>query len=219
MSAVIALALRHNDRYVFPPWEYEPHFNLNGCFSNNLVIESTYEEPAFHYNEIPHKPNLNIIGYFQTERYFEDYKDDIRNFFTPKQKFPFQKGIASIHVRRTDYLQFPNHHPVSSMSYFESAMERTGVDKFLVFSDDIAWCKQNFTGNQFEFSEGQHEVTDMALQAKCEHNIICNSTFSWWSAWLNKNPNKIVVAPKKWFGPALACHNTKDLYPDNWIVL
>jgi len=83
-----------------------------------------------------------------------------------------------------------------------------------VFSDDIAWCKQNFKGDNIEFSE-RSPVEDLNLQLACEHNIIANSSMSWWGAFLNKNPSKIVIAPNKWFGPAQP-HNTKDLLPSEW---
>lgn len=219
IATTVALALRYNDKYVFPSWKYESFFNLHNCYSNNIVTSNEYNEPAFHYNEIPYKPNMNINGYFQSANYFNDFENEIRKFFTPKQEVPFQKGVASIHVRRTDYLNFPEHHPVPSMSYYESAMEQVGVNKFVVFSDDIAWCKQHFVGNQFEFSEGQHEVIDLVLQSKCEHNITANSSFSFWAAWLNNNIKKTVIMPKIWFGPALSMHNTKDLYPKGTIII
>ena len=89
--------------------------------------------------------------------------------------------------------------------------------KFLVFSDDIEWCKQVFD-DDFNFIEGEEDYVDLLLMARCKHNIIANSSFSWWGAWLNRNNNKRVIAPKKWFG-SVANLDSKDLLPKGWITL
>jgi hypothetical protein len=99
-------------------------------------------------------------------------------------------------------------------------VKKVGMDKkFLIFSDDIQWCKQNFPEmKNFVYIEGQKDYEDFLLMSLCNHNIICNSSFSWWAAWINQNSNKIVIAPKKWFGPAYSHFDTKDLYCDGWIL-
>jgi 5'(3')-deoxyribonucleotidase len=91
---------------------------------------------------------------------------------------------------------------------------------FLIFSDDIEWCKENFPNisDKFIFIEGNKDYEDLYIMSKCKNNIISNSTFSWWGAWLNQNENKKVVAPLKWFGSSIN-HNTKDLYCDGWIKI
>lgn len=104
------------------------------------------------------------------------------------------------------------------MRYYQAAMNQTKTPFYLIFSDDIAWCKKQFIGPQFEFAEGNSPVTDLALQISCEHNIIANSSFSWWGAYLNKNPGKRVIAPGKWFGPAQP-HDTRDLLPSSWTII
>lgn len=220
-ACTIALAKRNNDSFLFPStWKYRNSFNLpKNCFTANIRPALTFNEAGFHYSPIVYRNNLDLLGYFQSEKYFKDFEGDIRTFFTPTSNTPSKPGVASIHVRRTDYLKFPNHHPTLDMKYYEKAMEKVGVNKFLVFSDDIPWCKQHFVGNQFEFSENHNEITDLALQMKCEHNIIANSTYSWWAAWLNDNKEKKVVCPEKWFGPALSMHNIKDLFPNGWIKI
>jgi hypothetical protein len=90
----------------------------------------------------------------------------------------------------------------------------------ILFSNDIDWCKKNLIldGKELIYIENNFDYIDLWMMSLCENNIIANSSFSWWGAWLNKNNNKIVVAPKKWFGNALQ-HNTKDLYPEKWIVI
>jgi hypothetical protein len=189
-------------------------------------------EAGYHYTEIPDYPNRNILlyGYFQSEKYFKDYEDEVRNLFMSYdvELSDEIKGLlenentCSIHVRRGDYLNSPNHHPTQSMNYYMKAIKKMPKDSvFLVFSDDIEWCKQNFPDvpEKFKFIEGNKDYEDLYIMSHCKNNIICNSTFSWWGAWLNRNENKVVVAPGVWFGPALASHDTKDLYCENWIKI
>jgi hypothetical protein len=224
ISAAIGLAIKNNDSYLFPQWEYEKDFNLHDCFSaNDIKITQTYNEPFFHYKEINNKQTrsqmVDLIGYFQSNLYWSHCKDLIINKLSPIHDFKNEEGLCSIHVRRGDYLNFQDCHPVQTMDYYTSAMELSGCDKFLIFSDDIKWCKDNFKGNMFEFSEGQEPAVDLALMSKkCENNIICNSSFSLWGAYLNKYPGKTIIAPSKWFGPKLN-HQTKDLTPSSWIKI
>lgn len=219
MATVIALALRNNDQYKFPLWDLEPYFNLHGCFSNNISPTLKYQEPFFHYQEIQHKNGtLDINGYFQSWKYFEDKKSEIIRLLTPNYNVQIEPGLCSIHVRRGDYLKFEDCHPVLGNKYYHKAIEISNCKKFLVFSDDISWCKDNFKGNMFEFSEGNAPHVDLALMAKkCESNIIANSSFSWWGAYLNQCNSKKIIAPSKWFGPKLNMHNVKDLLPNEWI--
>ena len=114
-----------------------------------------------------------------------------------------------------------NFHPQQSLDYYKQAIETVGPDKtFVIFSDDIEWCKQNldFIGSKF-FISGNKDYEDMYLMSLCNNNIITNSTFSWWGAWLNKNENKIVISPKIWFGKNNSHLDTSDLYCDKWIKL
>jgi hypothetical protein len=89
-------------------------------------------------------------------------------------------------------------------------------DNILVFSDDISWCKDNLKFDKMNFIEGLDNVEDMWLMSLCDNNIIANSSFSWWGAWLNSNFNKKVIAPLHWFGDS-ANLNTSDIIPTNWI--
>jgi hypothetical protein len=222
LASAIALALDNNDTYIFPPWKYEPYFNLHNCFSNIINPTKTYTEPFFHYGKIPYSNTknevLDIVGYFQSYKYFESHSDFIKQVFTTTHNIPPQLNATSIHVRRTDYLKVPDCHTNLDMNYYRQAMSLCPSEKYYIFSDDIAWCKGQFIGSQFQFIENNHETFDLDLMSKCANNIICNSSFSWWSAWLNNNPNKKIIYPKNWFGPALQ-HDTKDLMPQrkNWI--
>lgn len=142
----------------------------------------------------------NIDIYMQDEKHFEKYKGAIKWIFS--QDIGPTIDRVSIHVRRGDYVQPPFNQlyiDLSQTHYYEQAIDNFPNEKFLIFSDDINWCKNFFIGEKFEFSEGKTEVEDMNLMASCKHNIIANSTFSWWSAYLNPNEGHKVVCPKEWF--------------------
>jgi hypothetical protein len=219
ISATIGLAKRNNDSYIFPKWKYEHRFNLKGCFSDNIKFDINYNEPHFNYKEIPYSSNLNIGGYFQSEKYFNDCSDFIKLSLRPKD-YVSEIDAVSIHIRRTDYLKFNRCYTILGPDYYYKAMQMCPSNKYYVFSDDINWCKYNFIGDQFVFVEGNDEVTDLNMMSKCKSNIIANSSFSWWAAYLNNNFDKIVIAPKNWFGPELIkTHSTVDLIPATWIQI
>jgi len=98
-------------------------------------------------------------------------------------------------------------------------MREIGCKTFQIFSDDIAFCKQNFNWENTEIIEGQNEFQDMALMTGAKHIIIANSSFSWWSAYLGKKQDQTVIAPMAWFGPAYRDKNTADVYCSNWIKM
>ena len=145
------------------------------------------------------------------------------------------KSIVALHNRRGDNVPsdekvsnrelgvFPPDkeafHPLLTIEYIEKAKSHFKNAVFIVCSDnkkDIEWCKENITGKNHYYSEGHDDLTDITLMRYCDHNIISNSSFSWWAAWLNENPNKVVIAPQKWFGKAIKV-NTADLIPAKWI--
>ena len=115
-------------------------------------------------------------------------------------------------------------HGIIPVEYYLKAVDlikaKTSEIKLLIFSDDIEWAKKHFKFPNTEFVSGDISEThfeDLYLMSVCKHNIIANSSFSWWGAWLNENPDKIVIAPKNWFnkGPK----DTYDLYPEGWITI
>ena len=173
--------------------------------------------------------NVDLFGYFQSPKYFEHIKDEIKNDF----KFSNEvesicnemyesisgKKVVSLHIRRTDYT-INNNHPLQSISYYEEALKLFDKNvQILVFSDDPAWCLEQelFSDDSIMISEGNDADVDLCLMTKCDYHIIANSSFSWWGAWLNENPNKIVIAPKKWFGSAYQGINDNDIVPETWI--
>lgn len=199
---------------------------------NQIQTEHEVQEPYFHF--CPDVFNItdscNINGYYQTEEYFKHCSEDIQTLFSfkdsiiqeCKHKLPkVDSELVSIHLRVGDYIGLQEHHPICEPEYYSSATKHF-LDKnyyFLIFSDNIEYSKNIFGESEnIVYIEGNTQAIDMCLMSMCHHNIIANSSFSWWAAWLNSSPNKKVIAPKKWFGPAYYFHDTKDLYPKTWII-
>jgi hypothetical protein len=230
----LANALSYGKRYsvsvAIPKWEYSSLFV--GDFTPVIDKDPQkllWSEPEFSYTPIPEGATL-LEGYYQSEKYFLDNIEEIHKIFSFKQEvvdrvvkenieiLSSDRPKVSMHLRRGDYLKWPKHHPVLDISYFKKATQKFPSNSmFIVFSDDIEWCKDNFPDGDYVFMEGKKDYEDLCLMSLCDHNCIANSTFSWWGAWLNKNPEKIVVAPENWFGPAYSHFDTADLYCPGWI--
>jgi hypothetical protein len=128
------------------------------------------------------------------------------------------KDYIGIHIRRGDYLRFPDHHPILPIEYYKTAIDYFKADNVFVFSDDIDWCKSNIIGDNIIYIENEKDYIEMYLMSLCENNIISNSSFSWWGAWLNENKNKKVIGPKLWFGNAIQ-FISDDIIPEGWIKI
>jgi hypothetical protein len=201
-------------------------------FLDNLVNLKHIGEGGFHYTLIPKiEGDVKLVGHFQSEKYFINYRnkllelfeidDKTKNFLFKKYRDILNQNTCSIHVRRGDYLGLPNHHPTQPIQYYEQAITLIGEDKhYIIFSDDIKWCEENFNLLKNKtFISGNQDYEDLYLMSMCKNNIIANSTFSWWGAWLNNNENKQVIIPSKWFGISNSHLNTNDLYCDKWIKI
>jgi hypothetical protein len=212
------------------------NFRMYDCFEitapkGEISVNNIFQEPHFHYTETFNNifDNTSIQGYYQSEKYFINYKEDILKEFTFKPEILNQsnsiikdfknKEIVAIHIRRGDNVVNPNF-PVISMKYIQEALN-IFTDKeynFLIISDDIPYCKEIFPkDDNIKFSNGENDLVDLCLMSLSDHNIISNSSFSWWGAYLNNTLNKKVVAPSNWFKNKNI--NLKDLFPQNWIVL
>lgn len=201
---------------------------------------STYIEPHYHYDEnfLSTSSNVYLQGFWMSWRYFSKYDTIIRRDFTFRHNMVERlKSFAaklqnetsvSLHIRRTDFaapgmLQLKGLLPPS---YYGKAIEllqsKFSDAVFYIFSDDLNWVKENIQVEnvQLKFidkSVASSPLDDFYLLSQCRHNIIANSTFSWWAAYLNNNPDKIVVAPKKWYvHPSINC---KDVFPPLWTVM
>ncbi len=213
-----------------PYTEYIQNIFRNIEFSDSVNYDVILQEKGFHFDMIPIvNKNIKLSGYYQSEKYFIDYKSEVLDLFQiddltldylmKKYGKLLEEDTCSIHIRRGDYLNLQNYHPILSIDYYIEAIKLVGENKhFLIFSDDIIWCENNlgFIQNK-TFIKGNKDYQDMYLMSMCKNNIIANSSFSWWGAWLNNNENKIVISSSKWFGSSYFKHDTKDLYPQKWI--
>jgi len=238
IAAAHALALRNNDI---------SGFDFNQCFtpqqghtSNkyrdnifkkiNIVSQynyvGVYNEPSFSYNELPYVNDMLLNGSFQSEKYFIDYKNEVINLFIDELNNEFideylkqySLPITSVHVRRGDYINNANFHKPCSIEYYKKAMDIIGDSIFIFISDDINWVKDNFKGDNIVYSPFKSEIDDLILMVKSDNNIIANSSFSWWGAYLNFSDNKKVIGPEEWFGPA-GYKDTQDVIPENWLKI
>jgi len=240
IAAAAAYAEEHNIECILPIWKniwtentdmthiFKGPFNINASIINANV--ENFKESSMVYSKIPQKTKINIEGYFQSEKYFLNNSNYIRKIFSFNEKIKedvivrnigtFEKSCA-IHVRRTDYLKYPNIHPCLDIEYYRKAiqyMKSFGYNKFLIFSDDLDWCKNNFNGKEYAFSDkNTKNYEDFILMSLCSSYIIANSTFSWWVAWLNADTEKKIVAPKIWFG--LNGPQKHNIIPDKWMQL
>ncbi len=188
----------------------------------------TYEK-GFYDTELP----CFLIGYWQSWKYFQSIGENIRADFcfrdeliSPEVKrFEMSLSQASsvgIHIRRTDYANNPQ--GILPLQYYQHAVEwiqhKVNDPVFYVFSDDPDWIESYFDiPVQFQIIRGHSGMEDMYLMSRCQHNIIANSSFSWWAAWLNSNPDKMVIAPQKWLlGEDLDVTDT-DLIPPEWVCI
>lgn len=185
--------------------------------------EHSYHELAF--DEAWREKNIILQGYFQSYRYFDWCFDDIRKAFGLFHRY--KEHWVSVHVRRGDYLQHPDKHPCAPLSYYREAfswLRKYGLTNYWIFSDDLDWCKQNLNLQTvgfgvFAYRQSDSPLDDIEFQSYCAHNIICNSTFSWWAAMLNPNPYKIVISPDEdsWFGEGNKHLSVRDLIPSQWV--
>lgn len=214
-------------------------FNLN-CKTYNLSFNldaicrlKAFNENGFNYNSSFNtiQDNTDLFGYFQSERYFKTIRNEILQDFTFKKEIRHKsetfissircdtRQLVSVHIRRGDYVDKQQYHPLCTPEYYRNAMQSFDNCDFVIFSDDIKWCKENLTEKQTIFSDLGEQETELCAMTLCDHNIIANSSFSWWGAWLNTNSNKKVIAPKTWFGNNYSNLDTTDIYCENWKIL
>lgn len=181
---------------------------------------------SFHSQPIPKLTNVEFYGYFQSSKYFQNNQEEIKNLFLPNPEFVKtyigifpqlnEKNTVSIHVRRGDYTNNPHIHPSIGISYIKECLRIIGkFSHILVFSDDHDWCEKNIKEKNVTFVKLQNDWEELWVMSLCNHNIISNSTFSWWASFLNQNTDKKVFCPSVWFGPG-GYQDYQDIYVEGW---
>jgi len=244
----IAAILGQFDRYTprVPGWGTNDYnkWNYASYFPRLITHPPTeeypiYREPQFSYSRIPDPAGrgIDLSGYFQTEKYFENFRHGVRESFTFRDDIigtvkylylgvEWDKTCA-IHIRRGDYVEKQDYHPLISPSYYKKGIEMTPATFYLVFSDDLEWCKKLdiwppntiFARTCPEYYP--QEIIDLCAMSMSRYHIIANSTFSWWGAWLaeQRDPSTKIIYPTPWFAdPSL---DTRDLIPNrsSWTSL
>lgn len=204
-------------------------------YYNNIYIQ---KKRGFHQEVLSLKNGVYLSGHFQSEKYFSDIEHIVRKDLQFKDDSLEQKGnlfrelidkknSVSIHIRRTDYLKFDLFN-ICNIKYYTKAIEyiqnQLRNPYFFVFSDDIKWCYENLHHTDCEFVDipaaRRDPAIDLQLMSLCKHNIISNSSFSWWAAWLNNNPEKIVITPYKWLNnDEENAKVVQDLIPTDWVPM
>lgn len=192
-----------------------------GSFNLNHIIDN------FHFRQIDN--NSFLDGYWQSEKYFIEIENLIRNDLKIDKniynyiinRYPIlNENTVSLHIRRGDYLNLQYYHPIQTVEYYKGAYDIINDNNInvIVLSNDIEWCKENIKFNNITYIENETNIMDLYIMSMCKNNIIANSSFSWWGAWLNNNKDKKVIAPKSWFGPSANLYEG-DILPEKWIKL
>jgi len=227
----------------YKAWKFELD-NLNISYKTfNLKDKESLQrinEKFFHFDKelLNLSDNVYLDGYFQSEKYFKKIKQVLLNDFmvtspvNEKNKKMLDlinsTNSVSLHVRRGDYITNPSanaFHGTCSVEYYNKAAkyisENIDNPHFFLFSDEPEWVRENILIDKpvtiVDINTIDNGYDDLRLMSNCKYNIIANSSFSWWGSWLNNNPQKVVIAPKRWFISTV--HDTKDLIPEGWIKL
>ena len=239
IAMLVGLKEKFNCNYFIPGWRNSKDFKRVIINPNiNVKPLKTYLEPKFSYTEIKDIGDtsgdvIDFRGFFQSEKYFKHCKKSIIDTFEFNVQIELEanmflrdlfldpKDTVAVHIRRGDYLLKQDYHTnlLDSTSYYIEAMKffKKEGKKFLIFSDDIEYCKRVFYGlDDIYYSDQFGEVGDLCTMSLCSNFIIANSSYSWWGAYLSKDPKKTVIAPKRWFETNI---DTNDLIPKEWLII
>jgi hypothetical protein len=236
ISHAVCQGLKHNRPSIFLPFSDTPLQGKNPSnylnnifkkisFSDQQINFKVVNEIGFGFNNLsPLDENTLFVGYFQSSKNFFGFDQYIKDLFSPSEEMVFfmkkkygiedNKITSSIHIRRGDYLKFPNIHPTLSIEYINRLLSGLTFDKLLVFGDDKSFLNENFTDKNITIID-EEDWYEIWLMSLCDINIMSNSTFSWWGSFLNKKDNKKVYVPSIWFGPQ-GPKETQDLYESIW---
>lgn len=229
------------------PSKYYSNLFHRLTFVDSLHVDAIYNERVKDYYDIEHdirqiamkNPNVTLMiqGYFQSERFFKEYADEIQMLFTPTigvipyiqmfttlfQKYPELESMnpenfVLIGVRRGDYLNHPSYHNPCGMTFYKEAISKfggaSGGKKYYISSDDNEWCKQNFKDGDFTLFELQDDVEQFNAMMLFKNYILSNSSYYWWGSYLSVHKEKTIIVPDKWCAEGL-----RDIYRSDMTVL
>ena len=227
-----AYSLRYNKNFfVLKYWDGRPDRpnywnsllkNLQPYLKDLSEFKGTfYKEPTWEFKEITYiEGDVIFEGYFQSEKYFEDYNEDVRKLFGiyPNNCKDSKSNKVAIHIRRGDYLNNPLFHTILEKGYYEKGkniIESIIIDpEYVYFSEDIQWVKENFKNDAVV--QGLSDIEEFKLMVNCKGFVIANSSFSWWASWFSQSD--VIVAPKNWFGP-LFNESWNSIYRKSFTIL
>lgn len=254
IATVLGYAQKHNLTPILPDWKYRNIYSIPESFflqyekGYGNYSKTVYSEPHFHHAEIPQfeADIVELQGYYQSWKYFEDVENLVKQFFEPKLHLQVEVDdrywkivgttseiVVGIHFRAGDYKRFPAHHPLLNANYYINSLlilkQKYPKQKLKVlwFSDEMSLVKHMINNSalrqlvdqysSFQFIEGQTDWQDLYMLSKCDSMVIGNSTFSYWSAYLSKNVENVLYPQKnRWFGSALRGHQMFDLFLPKW---
>jgi hypothetical protein len=238
VAGTIGIALKNNTSYSFGSQMGHGGTDYSIIFEKKIPVsnesfENVYYQNGFNYSDISLTTDTEIKGYFQSEKFFKHCESVIKEQFKFKESivnevmelYPNIQNSASIHIRRGDYLNQLDYHPILDVNYYDKFISEhtSDCEKIYVFSDDIEWCKTVFIGKRFVFPNfKQHnDLFSFILLSLSQKIAISNSTYSWWASWLNQNKNKQIYCfpHNKWFGKMYSNLNTEDVLPKEWTVI
>lgn len=212
----------------------EIHYLIN---NSNSKLSTIFIERQFNFDKKVFEIEGEVLfyGYWQTEKYFKSIEGIIKKEFVFKRPLD-NKNIelvdqinevnsVSLHIRRGDYVSIKNLAHICTLEYYQKAVklikEKISKPVFYIYSDEIEWVKENISLEEdiifVDWNKGEDSYKDMQLMSLCKHNILANSSFSWWAAWLNNNKNKMVIAPSRWFNNKT--DDIRDLILDDWFKI
>lgn len=231
-AAMYVYALKHNLQWTVPSTTNDTFHNpvyyqhlVNPNWDSSKVVLSISEVEYYMYSDLLFDEewrdtyNIKLKGYFQNPKYFEGYRDQILSVLIPQGNH-FNPGTVSVHVRRGDYLKLQHKHPLITKEWYDDAMSLFKGYQFCFFSDDIDWCIEQYGHRadcSFTRGGGGKELENLLKISNCQHHINSASTFSWWGAWLNINPDKKVICPQRWLTQSHSNQWTEEIVPKEWI--
>lgn len=237
VASTLGIAASRGEEASFPPWTYQPFFNVPEEFFQN--------EPGEHPEELVPHIDYRARIYLQDYNLWKGIAPQIKNWFQPSNRaltvlhtfedfWSLEPPVLAVHVRRgdnaTEGAWKTAYHPLRPTSYYEEAIDQVHYQSLAVFSDDIKWCKDFFGERADYYHHGtprpkEHEPEfetapvldwiDLQLMTFCDYHITSNSTYSWWGAYLSDDPHPIYPYP--WFGKALSYIDQSLLFPENWV--